>query len=104
MENNEYKIVISEKAKQMLGMHFKFMSSVSKELAEAKKNELIVVISSLKNMAGRFPFFDAEFIPKNKYHKMFIEKYYLVLYQIKDDIVHIDYILDCRKDYSWLIN
>lgn len=35
--------------------------------------------------------------------KMFIEKWYLILYQIQDDTVYVDYILDCRKDYSWLI-
>lgn len=35
--------------------------------------------------------------------KMFVAKCYLVLYQIQDDTVHVDYILDCRKDYHWLI-
>ena len=34
---------------------------------------------------------------------MFVAKWYLVLYQIQDDTVYVDYILDCRKDYSWLI-
>ena len=43
------------------------------------------------------------YITPNKYHKMFIEKWYPVLYQIQDDTVYVEYILDCRKDYSWLI-
>lgn len=30
------------------------------------------------------------------------QNWYLVLYQIRDDTVYIDYILDCRKDYNWL--
>ena len=30
-------------------------------------------------------------------------EWYLVLYQIQDDTVYVKYILDCRKDYSWLI-
>lgn len=34
---------------------------------------------------------------------MFVAKWYLVLYQIQDDTVYVDYILDCRKAYSWLI-
>ena len=55
-------------------------------------------------MLQRFPFFEEPYIPPNKYHKMFVEKWYLVLYQIKDDTVYVDYILDCRKDYSWLIS
>lgn len=31
-------------------------------------------------------------------------KWYLVLYQIQDSTVYVEYILDCRKDYSWLIH
>ena len=40
---------------------------------------------------------------RNKYHKMFVEKWYLILYQIKDQIVYVDYIVDCRQDYRWLV-
>lgn len=47
--------------------------------------------------------FEEAYIPMNKYHKMFVAKWYLLLYQIQDDAVYVDYILDCRKDYSWLI-
>ena len=43
------------------------------------------------------------YITPNKYHKMLIEKWHPVLYQIQDDTVYVEYILDCRKDYSWLI-
>lgn len=35
---------------------------------------------------------------------MYVPKWYLVLYQIKDDTIFVDHILDCRKDYDWLIN
>ena len=27
-----------------------------------------------------------------------------VLYQIQDDTVYVEYIVDCRKDYNWLIH
>ena len=54
-------------------------------------------------MPQRFPFFQEAYIPTNRYHKMFVAKWYLILYQIQDDTVFIDYILDCRQDYSWLI-
>lgn len=55
-------------------------------------------MSPLCQMPQHFPFFEELYITPNKYHKMFIEKWYLVLYQIRDDTVYIDYILDCRKD------
>jgi len=54
-------------------------------------------------MPERFPFLKAEFIPPNKYHKIFVAKCYLVLYQIKGQTVYVDYIIDCRQDYGWLM-
>ena len=42
-------------------------------------------IRSLHQMPERFPFLEAEFIPPNKYRKMFVQKWYLILYQIKED-------------------
>ena len=54
-------------------------------------------------MLKKYPFFNEPYIPQNKYHKMFVETGYIVLYQILDDKVYVDYILDCRQDYGWLI-
>ena len=102
-ENKKYKVIVSDKAKRMFGTHLRFMSRVNKEAAAAKKEELMTAMRSLSQMPQRFPFFEELYITPNKYHKMFIEKWYLVLYQIRDDTVYIDYILDCRKDYSWLM-
>ena len=65
--------------------------------------EIMAAMRSLRQMPQRFPYFEELYITPNKYHKMFVEKWYLVLYQIQDDTVYVDYILDCRKDYSWLI-
>ena len=102
-ESMKYKVIVSDRAKRMLGTHIRFMAQVSKEAAAAKKKEIMTAIRSLSQMPQRFPFFEELYITPNKYHKMFIEKWYLVLYQIQDDTVYVDYILDCRKDYSWLI-
>lgn len=104
MTDKKYKVIVSDRAKQMLGTHIRFMAQVNKEAAIAKKKELITAMRSLKSMPQRFPFFEESYIPPNKYHKMFVEKWYLILYQIKDNTVYVDYILDCRKDYSWLMN
>lgn len=104
MASKTYNIIISDRAKKMLGTHIRFMAQVNKEAATAKKKEIITAIRSLEHMPQRFPFFEELYIPPNKYHKMFIAKWYLILYQIQDDTVFIDYILDCRKDYSWFIH
>ena len=103
MSDKKYKVIVSDRAKRMLGTHIRFMAQVNKDAAKAKKKELMEAMRSLEHMPQRFPFFEEAYIPANKYHKMFVAKRYLVLYQIQDDTVYVDYILDCRKDYSWLI-
>lgn len=102
-ERRKYKVIISDRAKQMLGVHIRFLAQVDKDAARNKKKELMEAMRSLTYSPNRFPFFDEPYIPCNKYHKMFIKNWYLILYQIEDDTVYLDYILDCRKEYNWLI-
>ena len=104
MADKKYKVIVSDRAKRMLGAHIRFMAQVNKEAATEKKKKLMSAFRSLEIFPQRYPFFDEPYIQANKYHKMFVEKWYLVLYQIQDDTVYVDYILDCRKDYSWLIH
>ena len=103
MADKKYRVIVSERAKRMLGTHIRFVAQVNKEAAIAKKKELMTAMRSLESMPQRFPFFEETYIPPNKYHKMFVAKWYLVIYQIEDDTVYVDTILDCRKDYSWFI-
>ena len=103
MSDKKYKVIVSDRAKRMLGTHICFMAQVNKDASKVKKQELMEAMRSLEHMPQRFPFFEEAYIPTNKYHKMFVAKWYLDLYQIQDDMVYVDYILDCRKDYSWLI-
>lgn len=104
MTDKKYKVIVSDRAKRMLGAHIRFIAQVNKDAASTKKKEIIAAIRSLNHMPQRFPFFEEAYILPNKYHKMFIEKWYLVLYQIQDDMVYVEYIVDCRKDYNWLIH
>ena len=103
MSDKKYKVIVSDRAKRILGTHIRFMAQVNKDAAKTKKQELMEAMRSLERMPQRFPFFEEAYIPTNKYHKMFVTKWYFVLYQIQDDTVYVDYILDCRKDYSWFI-
>lgn len=97
-----YNVIISRRAADMLREHIAFTANVNKNAAVNTKNKLIEAFKSLEQMPNRYPFFNEEYITKNKYHKMYVEKWYLVLYQIKDEIVYVDYVIDCRKDYRWL--
>lgn len=104
MSDKKYKVIVSDRTKRMLGTHIRFMAQVNKDAAKTKKQELMEAMRSLERMPQRFPFFEEAYIPPNKYHKMFIEKWYLILYQIQDDTVYVEYIVECRKDYNWLIH
>ena len=99
----QYKVIVSDRARQMLAEHVRFMTQQSPYAARKVKNDIIEAIRSLAKMPERYPFLAAELIPLNKYHKMFVENWYLVLYQIKDQTVYVDYIVDCRQDYVWLM-
>ena len=103
VEERLYRVIISDRAQRMLGTHIRFLAKVSKSAATEKKQQLLQEIRSLSRMPQRFPFFEALYIPPNKYHKLYVENWYLILYQIRDDTVYVDYILDCRKEYSWLL-
>lgn len=103
MTEKEYKVVISQKAREMLGIHIRFLAQVNKKAAVEKKKEILSALRSLSQMPQRFPFFEEAYITPNKYHKMYIPKWFIALYQIQDDTAYVDYLLDCRQDYSWLL-
>ncbi len=100
MPNQTYEVFISPRAKQMLGSHFRYLSQVSPDAAKKMKAKLIQAIASLQTMPQRFPFFQDLYIPANKYRKMYVKERYIVLYQIQDQNVFVDYVLDCREDYE----
>jgi plasmid stabilization system protein ParE len=100
----QFKVIIADRAKRMLGTHIKFLAQADLLAAREAKARILAAIRSLSKMPDRFPFLDEEYIPHGKYHKMFVEKWYLILYQIKDQTVYVDHIVDVRQDYSWLIH
>lgn len=103
-ENKKYKVIVSDKAKQMLGGYVRLLPNVDRNAAVHLKNKIMTALRTLEELPERYPFFNEIFMPPNKYHKMVVEKQYLILYQVKDHRVYVDYILDCRQDYTWLMH
>lgn len=99
----KYIVIVSDRAKEMLGVHIRFLAQINKSAAIELKNRLVMEMRSLEEMPQRYPFFNEPYLPANKYHKIFVKNNYLVLYQIKDDTVFVDWIVDCRQDYQWLL-
>lgn len=100
---DKYKIVVSTKATSMLVSHASFLAKVSVEAAERLTNEFEKSANSLSQMPQRNPWLIADYIPKHQYRCLPFEKRYLIIYQIIDETVYIDYVLDCRQDYTWLL-
>ena len=39
----------------------------------------------------------------NKCHKFIVNGNYIILNIVEDETVRVDYVVDCRQDYQWLI-
>ena len=103
VQSKLYKVKISEEAQRGLGKIIGYVAINSVQAARTLKKDIVAEISSLKLFPEQTPFLEGEFIPFNKYHKLVVRRNYLVIYQIKDDTVLVDYVIDCRQDYQWLI-
>ncbi len=103
MTDKKYNVVISDKAANMLAEHVRFLALVSKNAAIKLKNEIISEIKALESMPESYPVFYGDNIPINKYRRKLVSKRYLIIYLIKDNDVFVDYVLDCRQDYAWLL-
>lgn len=102
-QQNRYHVIVSERAAQMLVSHVAFLAQVSPEAAERLTMEFEKTANSLENMPQRCPWLTGEYIPRNAYRYILFEKRYMIIFQIADDIVYADYVVDCRQDYKWLI-
>ena len=100
--SNTYKVVISPQAAEMLVSHSRFLAMVSEKAAvnlirDFKKAK------TLELFPERSPILSDYHLTPGKYRKLIIDKFYLAVYQIKDNTVYIDAVLDCRQDYGWLL-
>lgn len=101
-QKNRYCVVVSERASQMLVSHAGFLAQVSPAAAERLTAEFEKAANSLSVMPQRCPWLTGEYIPGNTYRFILFEKRYLLIFQIIDDVVYVDYVVDTRQDYSWL--
>ena len=101
---SKYRVIASKQATQMLVSHAAFWAQVSPEAAERLTVEFGKAANSLETMPQRCPWLSGEYIPKNAYRFILFENRYMIIFQIRDDTVYADYVVDCRQDYGWLIH
>ena len=102
-QQNKHRVIVSERATQMFVSHTAFLAQVSPEAAERLTIEFEQTANFLELMPQRCPWLTGEYIPRNAYRFILFEKRYMIIFQIVDDIVYADYVVDCRQDYNWLI-
>lgn len=102
-ENKQYKVSISDEATQMLVSHARFLAQVSEPSAIRLIDAFQKSASSLAQFPERNPWLIDPLILRRKYHKLLLEKRYLLVYQIKGTTLYIDAVVDTRQDYGWLI-
>ena len=99
---SKYRVIVSERAAQMLVSHAAFLAQVSPEAAERLAAEFEKAANSLEIMPQRCPWLSGEYISRNAYRFITFEKRYMLIFQIIDNTVYADYVVDCRQDYGWL--
>ena len=103
IEDRKYIVIISERASEMLVSHARFLAQASEQAAQNLIEEFKASAKSLEGLPERNPRLDVPAMPINKYRKLLIGKQYLLIYQIKGNVVYVDYFIDCRQDYEWLL-
>lgn len=103
-QQNKYRVIVSKQATQMLISHVAFLAQVSPEAAERLTVEFEKTANSLEMIPQRCSWLTGEYIPRNAYRFILFEKRYMLIFQVRDDIVYVDYVVDCRQDYGWLIH
>ena len=99
---NKYKITVSTKAREQLLHHTAFIVKVSKDAAKRLVASFKETTLSLEEMPKRCPWFNRDYIPYNKYRYCIFEKRYALIFQKKEDIVFVDYVIDFRQDYHYI--
>ena len=102
-EPGKYTVVVQERAKDMLVAHVRFLSQVSISAADRLVADFSEKASSLEYNPKRCPWLNDPMIPSYKYRKLLFGKRYLLVFQVFEDLVSIDAMVDCRQDYGWLL-
>ena len=95
---NKFQVIVSKRAAQQLVEHAVFMARLEERLADFRK-----AADSLQSFPYRNPILRSSVFVTEKYRKMVFGKWYLLIYQIKGERVFVEYVIDGRQDYQWLI-
>ena len=102
-ERNNYSVIISDEALRMLESHAAFLGHVSIDAAKKFTADFAKAAASLSEFPELGSWLNQPYIPYRKYRKLLFGRRYLIIYMTKDSNVYIDYVVDTRQDYMWMI-
>jgi hypothetical protein len=97
-EIQEYQVLVSPRARDMLFEHAKFLAQVSIEAGLKLFDEFEQRVDSLEKMPERCAYYDNPYVPHGKYRKLALGNYLLILFQIIESVVRIELIIDARAE------
>lgn len=100
---NKFHIEVSARAAQMFTAHLAYWAQYGAGPADKLRDAFLKALQSLEWMPERCPWLKDNYIPYHKYRFLLFEKRYMIIFQLDGQIVYVDYVLDCRQDYRWLI-
>lgn len=98
-----WQVVVSQRAARQLVEHAAFAARREERLAHKLVADFRAAAGSLRHFPYRNPILRSEVFPTEKYRKLVFGKWDLLLYQIRGDRVFVEYVVDGRQDYQWLI-
>ena len=103
MDEKVYDVEIRPRAMQMLVEQAAFLAEFNDEAAERLVQMFEESAASLSLFPKRAPELNDAYLPPHKYRKLLFAEHYLMVYQVAERKVFVDFIVDCRQDYQWLI-
>ena len=102
-ERAKYDVVVSERARDMLFDHARFLAQVSVSTAEKLFDRFEERVESLEDMPERCSFYINPYIKTGKYRKLDFGNHLWIIFQIKGRKVLIDLVIDARAKNMDLI-
>jgi len=95
--DKKYKVIVDPAVNDRMYDHFEFLARVNESAAERLLDQLATDMQSLECLPYRNPVFNRPYLKSGKYRYMVSCERYLIVYQIVDDTVFIDDVLDSRQ-------
>lgn len=103
MDEKVYDVEIRPGAMKMLVEQAAFLAEFNDEAAERLVQMFEESAASLSQFPKRALELNDAYLPPHKYRKLLFAEHYLMVYQVAERKVFVDFIVDCRQDYQWLI-